>query len=59
MWYKHGRTMLHPKDAFDDAIRNGMDEEGEVSLHVYVFERDDALFQARRYAGVCEVQPSA
>jgi hypothetical protein len=28
LWHKHGRTVLHPKDAFDDAIRNGMDEEG-------------------------------
>ena len=27
LWHKHGRTVLHPKDAFDDAIRNGMGDE--------------------------------
>ena len=27
MWYKHGRVLVHPRAAFTDAIRNGMDEE--------------------------------
>ncbi len=29
LWFKHGRVVLHPRDAFKDAIRNGMDEEAK------------------------------
>ena len=36
LWHKHGRTVLHPKDAFDDAIRNGMDEEGKYH-YMYMY----------------------
>jgi hypothetical protein len=43
MWYKHGRTMLHPKDAFDDAIRNGMDEEGKYH-YMYMYSSETMHF---------------
>ena len=59
LWFKHGRTVLHPKDAFDDAIRNGMDEEAKYH-YMYMYSSETMhFFQACRYAGVCEIQPSA
>ena len=54
MWYKHGRTVLHPKDAFDDAIRNGMDEEAKWH-YMYMYSSETMhFFKHCRYAGVCE-----
>jgi hypothetical protein len=42
LWYKHGRTVLHPKDAFDDAIRNGMDEEGKYH-YMYMYSSETSM----------------
>jgi hypothetical protein len=59
LWHKHGRTVLHPKDAFDDAIRNGMDEEGKYH-YMYMYSSETMHFfkhvDTREYV---RVQPSA
>ena len=53
LWYKHGRTVLHPKDAFDDAIRNGMDEEAKYH-YMYMYSSESMHFfkhvDTREYA---------
>ena len=57
LWYKHGRTMLHPKDAFDDAIRNGMDEEAKYH-YMYMYSSETMHFfkhvDTREYASTTE-----
>jgi len=53
LWHKHGRTVLHPKDAFDDAIRNGMDEEAKYH-YMYMYSSETMHFfkhvDTREYA---------
>jgi hypothetical protein len=57
LWHKHGRTVLHPKDAFDDAIRNGMDEEGKYH-YMYMYSSETMHFfkhvDTREYADTTE-----
>ena len=53
LWHKHGRTVLHPKDAFDDAIRNGMSDEGKYH-YMYMYSSETMHFfkhvDTREYA---------
>ena len=43
LWFRHGRTVLHPKDAFDDAIRNGMDDEDKWH-YMYMYSSETMHF---------------
>ena len=57
MWYRHGRTVLHPKDAFDDAIRNGMDEEASGTICICIRARRctfSSTVDTREYASTTE-----
>ena len=63
MWFRHGRTVLHPKDAFDDAIRNGMDDEDKWH-YMYMYSSETMHFFKHMcgmtlVTGVRQVQPSA
>ena len=53
LWFKHGRVVLHPRDAFKDAIRNGMDEEAKWH-YMYMYSSETMHYfkhvDTRQYA---------